>query len=75
MNSFRIGEKLEFSDLAQYVYHDFSTDRKFTGIDTVNNIQISGNGMSINKYGEEISVETDQRIRAGSITVSSTKAV
>lgn len=70
LNSFRIGEKLEFSDLAQYVYHDFSTDRKFTGIDTVNNIQISGNGMSINKYGEEISVETDQRIRAGSITVS-----
>jgi len=71
LNSFSIGESLEFSDLAQYVYFEYGENgRKFVGIDTVNSILISGNNTSINSYGEKIEVEPDQRIRAGSVTVS-----
>ena len=70
LNSFVIGESLEFSDLVQYIYHNYSDDRKFMGIDTVNSVSISGNGTSITQYGEKIEVEPDQRIRSGTVTVS-----
>jgi hypothetical protein len=70
LNSFRIGDDLEFSDLAKYVFIDYSSGRTFTGVDTVNSITITDGISTISTYGEVIDIENDQRIRSGTVTVS-----
>lgn len=69
LNSYHIGEDLEWSDLFLYVYMDHDTSRMFTGIDTVDICSISGDGLIITTTGSVINITEDQRIRPGTITV------
>lgn len=69
LNSFRIGESLELSDLLEYVYTDYETGRKFIGIDKINDILVSGNNQTLESFSSEISIDNDQRIRAGVVNV------
>ena len=72
LNSYRIGEDLEWSDVFLYVYMDHETNRMFEGIDTVNSCSISGGGNIISTTGSIINITEDQRIRPGTITVTVT---
>lgn len=71
LNSYHIGEDLEWSDLFLYIYMDYETSRMFEGIDTVNICSISGLGSIITTTGSIINIAEDQRIRPGTITVTS----
>jgi hypothetical protein len=72
LNSYHIGEDLEWSDVFLYVYMDHETNRMFEGIDTVNSCSISGGGNIISTTGSIINITEDQRIRPGTITVTVT---
>ena len=72
LNSYHIGEDLEWSDLFLHVYMDYETSRMFEGIDIVNTCSISGLGSIITTTGSIINIAEDQRIRPGTITVTVT---
>lgn len=69
---FGIGDKLEFSDLAQCIFTDYDTGQKFSGVDMIVNILASGNDQSISGFNQNIIMDNDQRLIPGVITVEST---
>jgi len=71
LEDFAIGEKLEFSDVIQYIYNDHDTGRKFSGIDTITNVLIVGNAQSISGFNQNIIMDNDQRIIPGTVVVHS----
>lgn len=70
LNAFQIGEDLEWSDLFLNIYVDYATSAMFTGIDNISICSITGNSTTITTPGSLINIAEDQRIRAGSITVT-----
>jgi len=72
LNSYHIGEDLEWSDLFLHIYMDYETSRMFEGIDIVNTCSISGLGTIITTTGSIINIAEDQRIRPGTITITVT---
>lgn len=70
LNAYTIGKDLEWSDLFLYIYMDYATSRMFEGIDTVESCIITGDGTSISTTGGLINIDEDERIRAGTVTVS-----
>jgi hypothetical protein len=72
LNSYRIGEAIEYSDLNKNIFSDFITSRFFVGIDSIQSCTIYGNSTSINQNGGIITMEADQRIEPGTVTVNIT---
>ena len=72
LNSFTIGKDLEWSDLFFYIYMDYSTNNLITGIDSITNCSLVGDGSTITTPGTTIDIDEDQRIRARTITVNVT---
>jgi uncharacterized phage protein gp47/JayE len=81
LNSFKIGETLEWSDLFKVVHHVYSSHdedgqinvgQQFVGIDTVTALEANDGVTTITTLGGEIDIEDDSRIMAGTITVTVT---
>ena len=79
LNSFKIGETLEWSDLFKVVHHVYSSHdedgqinvgQQFVGIDTVTVLEATDGVTTITTLGGEIDIEDDSRIMAGTITVT-----
>ena len=72
LDSYKIGESLEYSDVYIKTFYDHLTDRKIVGIDSIQSLTISGGGISINQSGQVITIDEDQRIDPGTVTVNIT---
>jgi len=72
LDGYKIGEHLYFSDLHDAYLHDYTDDnrRAFVGIDHLGQTITTGNGQTMFKDGDEISVQRDQRILAGQVNIS-----
>lgn len=70
LNGYRIGETVEYSDVVfNSVGIDSVTGVPFEGIDEVVSCQISAKLMTIDRLGLKIAVDSDERVRAGSVLV------
>jgi hypothetical protein len=72
LNAYKIGDDFEFADLVPYIYRDYSTSTAFIGIGNVTSIVCIAKSTSVNTFGESISIDNDERIRAGTVTVNVT---
>lgn len=72
LNDFAIGEDLEWSDLFLNIYMDYATSTMITGIDSIDLCTINGDGNIISSPGTIINIDEDERIRAGTVTVTVT---
>ncbi len=76
LDEFFIGDDIEFSDLIPYVYMDYETREttkiKFEGIDQVTSIAVTAKGYYITGFGQTITIDTDERVEPGAITVTLT---
>ncbi len=70
LDDFSIGEDLEWSDLFLHIYIDYSTSVMITGIDSIDLCSINGDGTLINAPGTIINIDEDERIYAGTVTVT-----
>lgn len=70
LNDYRIGEKLEYSDVVKHIYTDYSTGRAFKGIDDVKSFIITCKSNEMSGFGDYIDIENDERVRAGVVTVT-----
>jgi uncharacterized phage protein gp47/JayE len=70
LNDFAIGEDLEWSDLFLNIYIDYTTSIMQTGIDNISVCSINGDGSTISTPGSIINIDEDERIRAGTVTVT-----
>ena len=73
LDAFHIDDDLEFSDLVQYIFMNYSTKDttrdQFLGIDQIKSVYITANNSSISNFGQTINVEDDQRVDPGTVTV------
>ncbi len=72
LDSYMIGEDLEYADLVKYIYIDYATGRAFSGIDDVASFQLTCKGEIISGFGQKITIEDDERIEPGNVSVTQT---
>ena len=76
LNQYKISDDLEFSDIAKYVYNDYSTGTAFVGIDEITELTltatIDGVEHTANGFGQDIVIQNQQCAKAGTITVTVT---
>lgn len=72
LNDFAIGQDLEWSDLFLNIYIDYATSAMITGIDNIRSCVINGEGNIISAPGTVINVDEDEKIRAGTVTITVT---
>jgi len=72
LDDFKIGTDLEFSDLLEYIYVDYTSEsrERFQGIDQITSVMVSGKGQTIYTFGQVINIDDDERIDPGVITVN-----
>jgi hypothetical protein len=76
LSSFRIGDRLEYSDVLRFFQnmYDATKDdcigRPFIGIDEIVSLVVTGGDQSATTTGDRIVVEEDWRFEAGDITVN-----
>jgi len=74
LDDFNIGDDVEFSDLIPYIYMDYDTREttkdQFIGIEQITSVIITAKDSSISGFGQTISLESDERIEPGSITIT-----
>jgi hypothetical protein len=70
LDSYKIGEDLEFADLVKYIYVDFATGLAFSGIDDVSNFSLTCKAATITGFGQKVMVDKDERLEPGNISVS-----
>lgn len=70
LDDFAIGEDLEWSDLFLNIYIDYATSVMITGIDNISVCTINGDGTVISTPGTVINIDEDERIEAGTVTVT-----
>ncbi len=70
LNDFAIGEDLEWSDLFLNIYVDYTTSTMQIGIDNISVCSIVGDGSTITTPGSLINIDEDERIIAGTVTVT-----
>ena len=74
LNQYKISDDLEFSDIAKYVYNDYSTGIAFVGIDEITELTltatIDGVEHTANGFGQDIIIQNQQCAKAGTITVT-----
>jgi hypothetical protein len=72
LDSYKIGEDLEYADLVKYIYIDFAKCRAFSGIDDVASFSLTCKAATITGFGQKVTVDKDERLEPGSISVSQT---
>lgn len=70
LNSYKIGEDLEYADLVKYIYVDYITGRAFAGIDDVSSFSLTCKASTIIGFGENVTLDDDERIKPGTISVT-----
>ena len=71
LDSYKIGEDLEYADLVKYIYVDYVTGRAFSGIDDVARFELTCKGSTITGFGQKVVMDDDERIEPGTVTVTS----
>jgi hypothetical protein len=69
LDSYLIGEDLEYADLVKYIYVDFRTNRAFSGIDDVSNFTMKCKDISITGFGQNVALDDDERIEPRTISI------
>lgn len=71
IGAYQIADQLQYSDLEKYIYRDFTTGRAFVGIDYLaSQPTITCKGETIDAHGESISIDDDERVICGTVTVA-----
>ncbi len=76
IDSLKIGERLEFSDVQRFMFNQFdpkeddNIGRPFIGIDEIQDLAIEASGMTITKVGGRLDIEEDGRFEPGSIRMN-----
>ncbi len=70
LNDYTIGRDIEFSDIAKYIYVDYDTGRAFVGIESITSVSIVAKSTTITAFGDTIAIANDERVRAGTISVT-----
>ncbi|MBN1236195.1 MAG: hypothetical protein JW999_09130 [Methanotrichaceae archaeon] len=68
--SYKIGEDLEYADLAKYIYVDYATGRAFSGIDDVISFSLTCRSSNITGFGQKVILDDDERIEPGTVSVT-----
>ncbi len=53
MDSYKIGEDLEYADLVKYIYVDYRTGRAFSGIDDDSSFSLICKSSTISGFGQK----------------------
>ncbi|MRR39212.1 hypothetical protein EG829_32135, partial [bacterium] len=61
LDSYNIGEDLEYADLVKYIYIDYATGRAFSGIDDVARFELTCKSVTISGFGQKVTVDQDER--------------
>jgi hypothetical protein len=69
LDSYKIGENLEYADFVKYIYVDYSTGRAFSGIDDVSSFSLICKSSTISGFGQKVSVDQDERLEKGTISI------
>lgn len=70
LDSYKIGENLEYADLVKYIYFDFTTCRAFSGIDDVSSFSLTCKSATISGFGQKVTLDDDERIEPGTVSVT-----
>ena len=70
LDSYKIGEDLEYADLVKYIYVDFTTGRAFSGIDDVSIFSLTCKSTTITGFGQKVTLDDDERIEPGTLSVT-----
>jgi len=70
LDSYKIGEDLEYADLVKYIYIDYTTGRAFSGIDDVASFSLTCKASSITGFGQKVIVDLDERLEPGILNIS-----
>lgn len=70
LDSYLIGEDLEWADLVKYIFVDFATGRALSGIDDVASFSLTCKSATITGFGQKATLDDDERIEPGTINVS-----
>ncbi len=68
LDSYLIGEDLEYADLVKYIYIDYATGRAFSGIDDVASFELTCKSSTISGFGQKVTLDSDERIEPGEVT-------
>ena len=69
LDSYKIGEDLEYADLVKYIYVDYATGRAFSGIDDVASFELTCKISTISGFGQKVTLDDDERIEPGTVSV------
>ncbi len=76
IESLKIGERIEFSDVQRFMFNQFDEDatdnlgRAFIGIDEIADLTISTVDATITQVGQRLTIEEDGRFEPGTIEVA-----
>ena len=70
LDSYKIGEDLEYADLVKYIYVDYETGRAFSGIDDVVSFSLTCKTITITGFGQKVTVDQDERLEPGTLSIS-----
>jgi hypothetical protein len=70
LDSYKIGEDLEFADLVKYIYFDLATGRSFSGIDDVASFELTCKATTITGFGQKVLLDDDERLEPGALSVT-----
>ena len=68
LDSYQIGEDLEYADLVKYIYVDYATGRAFSGIDDVSSFSLTCKSSTLTGFGQRVALDTDERIEVGTVS-------
>ncbi|HOL44822.1 MAG TPA: baseplate J/gp47 family protein [Methanothrix sp.] len=69
LGDYRIGERLEYSDVLQAVFVDYETKKPIEGIDEVASLNVTIKDTTLYSVGQGYELEADERVIAGPVNV------
>ena len=70
LDSYKIGEDLEYADLVKFNYIDYATGQAFSGIDDVSSFILTCKEITITEFGQKVILDDDERIEPGTVSIS-----
>lgn len=76
LDDYRIGDQLQFADLVDWAKYDYvqyaanGTLRRFQGIDDITTFEVVCKSTTIDAFGESVSIDADERVTAGTVSVT-----
>ena len=70
LDSYKIGEDLEYADLVKYIYVDYSTGLAFSAIDDVSSFSLVCKSSTITGFRQKVIFDKDERLEPGTISIS-----